>query len=185
MGTDDIRMYVVGIVLTHQSRWDIDGHHRGGRSVDVLHYGCKTAAQSLVQTAAEETVYHHMVCRQHGRYKLGGHFVEVHTRHVGQPLLVRLAVRRKRPFRIEEIHLEPVALPGQQSRQGKRIATVVPRSGKTVSGVSGSQRSAMARANAREARSIKSMEAIGSFSMVSASSCLMLVVGNIFIIGLS
>jgi hypothetical protein len=29
------------------------------------------------------------------------------------------------------------------------------------------------------------MEAIGSFSMVSASSCLMLVVGNIFIIGLS
>ena len=47
------------------------------------------------------------------------------------------------------------------------------------------QRSAMARANAREARSIKSMEAIGSFSMVSASSCLMLVVGNIFIIGLS
>ena len=71
-----------------------------------------------------------MVCRQHGRYKLGGHFVEVHTRHVGQPLLVRLAVRRKRPFRIEEIHLEPVALPGQQSRQGKRIATVVPRSGK-------------------------------------------------------
>ena len=45
--------------------------------------------------------------------------------------------------------------------------------------------SAMARANAREARSIRSMEAIGSFFMVSASSCLMLVVGNIFIIGLS
>ena len=31
---------------------------------------------------------------------------------------------------LEEIPLEPVALPGQQSRQGKRIATVVPRSGK-------------------------------------------------------
>ena len=35
-------------------------------------------ALSLVQTAAEETVYHHMVCRQHGRYKaLSGGFAAV------------------------------------------------------------------------------------------------------------
>ena len=30
IGTDDIRLHIIAVILSHQSRWDINGHHRGG-----------------------------------------------------------------------------------------------------------------------------------------------------------
>ena len=76
VGADDVGCYIIGIVLTHQTRRHVNGYHMGGRGVDILHHGGKPSAQRFVQPAAEEAVHHHVVCRQCGRGKLGGDFME-------------------------------------------------------------------------------------------------------------
>lgn len=50
-----------------------------GEALMYFTTAAKPPLRALFKPLPKETVYHHMVCRQHGRYKLGGHFVEVHT----------------------------------------------------------------------------------------------------------
>lgn len=129
-GTDDVRRHIVSIILAHQPRGDINGDHRGGRGVDVLHHGGKASAQWFVQPATEETVYHYVLRRQGGRGKLGGHLVELHARHIRQPFPVRLAVGRELALRVEEIRFGTITLRCQKPGEGEGIAAIVPRPGK-------------------------------------------------------
>ena len=129
VGADDVGCYIIGIVLAHQARRHVNGYHMGGRGVDILHHGGKPSAQRFVQPAAEEAVHHHVVCRQCGRGKLGGDFMESDAFHFEKAFTVHGTVFGKLSLRVEKEDFQPIALSGHQSCHGQGIAPVVARSG--------------------------------------------------------
>ena len=55
-GADDVGTHVVRVVLRHQTRGYVNGHHLGRRGVDILDQRGKTASQRLVESGTKESV---------------------------------------------------------------------------------------------------------------------------------
>ena len=93
VGIHHLRHRIIGVVFPHQSRRHIDGYHIGGRGIDIAHHGGKTACQGLVQSTAEESVYHHMLCCECRRSELAGHLMKFHATELRESVAIGLATR--------------------------------------------------------------------------------------------
>ena len=90
---NDVGVDVVGVVLAHEPRGDVDAHHLGRTLVDVFHHGGETAGERFVETAAEETVHHQRGGGELGRVEVDRHLGELHGGLCfEEPLLVGGAV---------------------------------------------------------------------------------------------
>ena len=95
IGTDDIGVDIIGIVLGHQTRRDVDAYYLGRTLVDIFHHCSKSASQWLVESASEETIHHQRFSIQLRRVQVGGYLSKFHSLCIQQTLLVGKTVCRQ------------------------------------------------------------------------------------------
>ena len=131
VGFDDVLTNVVGIVLGHESRRNIDAHHTARRLVDVLHKRSKTTRQWFIESRAEQTVNNQCLSPQARRVEVERHLDEVlYAATVAQTFFVDGAFVRKLVMDIKQVDGNSVALLAQHTGNGQGIATVVAGTGK-------------------------------------------------------
>ena len=131
VGPDDVRAYIICIVLGHETRGHVDAHHLGGRAVDVFHQRGEATGKGLAQPRAKETIDHQHSFFQAGRVELLRHLGEqLPSAPVPQTLLVLSTVGREMIRDVEQERVDGIARLAKQTRHGEGIAAVVARTGK-------------------------------------------------------
>ena len=131
VGFDDVGSNVVGVVFGHQSRRDVDAHDFCGRLVDVFHERGESSGERLVEPRAEEPVDHQRGSVEAWRVEVARDFGELlHALGLGQAFLVGGAVFGEFVVDVEKVDRDLIALLGQQTGNGKGVATIVAWSGK-------------------------------------------------------
>ena len=131
VGLDDIVLDVVGVVLTHQSRGNVDRYDLSRTLVDVFHQCGKSTDERLVQARTEKAVDDESIRGQLRRIEIDIDLREFLYVFGGeQTLLVCLAVFGELVVDIEKENSHLVVLSCQHAGHGEGIASIVPRSGK-------------------------------------------------------
>ena len=128
-GTDDVGIDIIGIVLGHQSRRDIDAYYLGRTLVDIFHHRGESASQWFVESATKESVYHQRFCIELRRVQVSDNLSKFHSLCIQQTLLVGKTVCRQFVLYIKEVYTYIISILAEHSRHSKRIAAVISRTG--------------------------------------------------------
>ena len=134
-GPDDVGADIVGVVLGHQARRNIDADDLCRRGVDILDQRGEATGQRFVESRAEQSVDDHRALLQTGRVELLDDFDELMDALVLlQTLLVGGAVGRQAPADVEQVDADCIVLLSQHACHGQCVAAVVAGAGKDDNG---------------------------------------------------
>ena len=96
VGLDDVGTHVVGVVLGHQSRRNVDAHDLAGRLVDVFRQRRETTRKRFVQSRTKKSVDDERISIEFRRVEVERHLREIlDTVAVAQPFFVNRALVRQ------------------------------------------------------------------------------------------